>query len=95
MGLHSHWKEIKNNKVFKERVKQCKNLSHMRSKIIRTQRAWIFYAALLTSIFLNTNEERSAAAERHWIMNGTAKLKQPIYCRDGSASEWNLRNVLC
>lgn len=50
----------------------------MRSKIIRTQRAWIFCGAFLTSIFLNTNEDRSAAAKRHWIMNGTAKLKQPI-----------------
>lgn len=34
---------------------------------------------LLTLNFLNVNETGSTAAEKHWILERTARLKQPVY----------------
>ena len=44
--------------------------------------------------FLNANEQRTAVAARHWIVEGIAELNQPRYFRDVLASEWKSGNVL-
>ena len=44
--------------------------------------------ALLTLNFLNTNEEGTTAAERHWIIEKTMELNQPIYFKGVLTSEW-------
>lgn len=44
--------------------------------------------------YLDANEQKTTAAERHWIMKGTAKLIQAIQFRDNLASEWKPGNVL-
>ena len=50
--------------------------------------------ALLTLNFLNANEEGTTAAERHWIIEKTAELNQPIYFKDVLTSEWKPGYVL-
>lgn len=44
-------------------------------------------------MFLNDNERRANAAERHWIVGKTAKLNQPIYLKDDLTSEWSQKCV--
>ena len=60
-----------------------------------TQGAWTLYGALLILNFLNINEQ-TIAAERHWVVEGTAELNQPIYYRHVVGYEWKFRmeNVL-
>ncbi|KAL6037706.1 hypothetical protein STEG23_029167, partial [Scotinomys teguina] len=50
--------------------------------------------ALLTLNFLNANEKGTTAAERHWIIEKTAELNQPIYFKDVLTSEWKPGYVL-
>ena len=37
---------------------------------------------------------KTTAAERHWIVEKTAELSQPVYFRDVLTSEWKSGNVL-
>ncbi|CAO2607041.1 Gag-Pro-Pol polyprotein, partial [Lemmus lemmus] len=52
------------------------------------------YNALLTLNFLNTNEKRTAAVERHWIMGKTSELNQSVYFQDVLTSQWKPEDVL-
>ena len=44
--------------------------------------------------FLNANEEGTTAAERHWTIEKTTELNQPIYFKDVLTSEWQSGYVL-
>lgn len=44
--------------------------------------------------FLSANEKRTIPAKRHWIIEGTVELKQPICFMDVLVSKWKLGNVL-
>ena len=44
--------------------------------------------------FLNANEKGTTAAERHWIMEKSAELNQPVYIKDVLTSQWNPVDVL-
>lgn len=66
-------KEVKKNKVFKER-----------SKIIwkknAIQQVWILYVfVLILNFFVLIVEKQTVVAKRHRIVNWTAKLNQPKY----------------
>ena len=50
--------------------------------------------ALLTLNFLNANEKGTTAAERHWIMEKSAELNQPVYIKDVLTSQWKPGDVL-
>ena len=50
--------------------------------------------ALLTLNFLNANEKGTTAAERHWIMEKTSELNQPVYFKDVLTSQWRPGDVL-
>ena len=49
--------------------------------------------ALLTLNFLNANEKGTTAAGRHWTIEKTAELNQPVYFKDVLTSEWKPRYV--
>ena len=44
------------------------------------------YSALLTLNFLSANEKGTTAAERHWIIEKSSDLNQPVYFKDVSPS---------
>ncbi|ERE73373.1 putative Pol polyprotein [Cricetulus griseus] len=50
--------------------------------------------AFLMLNFLNANESGQTAAERHWTMEKTAELNQPVYFKDVLTSVWKPRYVL-
>ena len=50
--------------------------------------------ALLTFNFLNFNKKGTTAAERHWIMEKSAELNQPVYIKDVLTSQWRPGDVL-
>ena len=50
--------------------------------------------ALLTLNFLDANEKGTIAAERHWIMEKSTELNQPVYFKDVLTSQWKPRDVL-
>ncbi|MGE9714896.1 DDE-type integrase/transposase/recombinase [Escherichia coli] len=50
--------------------------------------------ALLTLNFLNANEKGQTATERHWTMEKTAELNQPVYFKDVLTSTWKPGHVL-
>ena len=50
--------------------------------------------ALLTLNFLNANEKRTTATERHWIIEKSTELNQPIYFKDVLTSQWKPGDVL-
>ncbi|EGV97888.1 HERV-K_7p22.1 provirus ancestral Pol protein [Cricetulus griseus] len=50
--------------------------------------------ALLTLNFLNANEKGQTAEERHWTMEKTAELNQPVYFKDVLTSVWKPGHVL-
>ena len=52
------------------------------------------HKALLTLNFLNANEKRTMATERHWKMKKTSELIQPVYFKDVLTSQWKLGDVL-
>ena len=58
-----------------------------------TQEVWTLYGALLILNFLNVNEQ-TTAAERHWTVESTAELNQPIYFRNALTLRWKLKYVL-
>ena len=45
------------------------------------------HSAFLTLNFLNANEQNTTASERHWIVERTIKLNQPVYVKDILTSE--------
>ena len=49
---------------------------------------------LLTLNFLNTNEKGTTAAERHWIIEKSSELNQPVYFKDVLTSQWKPGDVL-
>ena len=50
--------------------------------------------ALLTLNFLNTNEKGTTAAERHWIIEKSSELNQPVYFKDVLTLQWKPGDVL-
>lgn len=46
-----------------------------------TQAVWILYDALSGLNFLNANELKMTAVERHWIVERAAELNQHIFFR--------------
>ena len=50
--------------------------------------------ALLILNFLNANEKRTTAAERHWIIEKTFELNLPVYSKDVLTSQWKPGDVL-
>ena len=54
----------------------------------------ILHNALLTLNFLNVNEKGTTAAEKHWIVEKTTELNQPIYFKDVLTSQWKPDHVL-
>ena len=50
--------------------------------------------AFLTLNFLNANEKGTTAAERHWTIERTSELNQPVYFKDVLTSEWKPGDVL-
>ena len=52
------------------------------------------YNALLILNFLSANEKGTTATERHWILEKSAELNQPIYFKDVLTSQWKPGDVL-
>lgn len=52
------------------------------------------YNAVLTLNILNAHETVARAAERHWTIEKTAGLSQPVYCKDALTSVWEMGKVL-
>ena len=50
--------------------------------------------ALLSLNFLNANKKGTKTAERHWIMEKTSELNQPVYFKDVLTSQWKPGDVL-
>ena len=59
MGIDTHAKnkQFKSNKVFKEKLRNIKKLSHV--SMGNTQGAWILYGIQLTLNFLNVNIKKN------------------------------------
>ena len=45
------------------------------------------HSALLTLNLLNTSEQNTPPAERHWVVERTIELNQPVYIKDILTSE--------
>ena len=69
LQVRQNYRKIKLN--YKEYVTQTK----MDKKTSRNR----LHNALLTLNFLNANEKRTTAAERHWTIEKTLELNQPVY----------------
>jgi hypothetical protein len=52
------------------------------------------HSALLSLNFLNANEHNTTAAERHWAIERTVELNQPVYTKHILTSEWKMGIVL-
>ena len=53
------------------------------------------HKALLTLNFPNANEKGTTVAERHWTIEKTSALNQPVYFKDVLTSERKPGHVLC
>ena len=49
----------------------------------------------MTLNFLNTNEKGTTVAERHWVIEKSSELNQPVYFKDVLTSQWKPEDVLC
>jgi hypothetical protein len=52
------------------------------------------HSTLLILKFLNANEQNTTASERHWIVERTIELNQPVYIKNFLTTEWKMGNVL-
>ncbi|KAL6030444.1 hypothetical protein STEG23_025180 [Scotinomys teguina] len=79
--------------VIERSNRTLKNMLNKQKGVTKTPRNRL-HNALLTLNFLNANEKGTTAAERHWIIEKTAELNQPIYFKDVLTSEWKPGYVL-
>jgi hypothetical protein len=49
---------------------------------------------LLTLNFHNVGDQRTTAAKRHWVLEKTEELSQPIYYKDMLTLEWKPAIIL-
>ena len=67
------------------------DMVNKQKKVTKTR----WHNALLTLNFLNANEKRKIAVEKHWILGKTMELNQPEYFKDVLTFEWEPEYVLC
>ncbi|KAL6084245.1 hypothetical protein STEG23_037991, partial [Scotinomys teguina] len=79
--------------VIERSNRTLKDMLNKQKGVTKTPRNRL-HNALLTLNFLNANEKRTTAAERHWIIEKTAELNQPVYFKDVLTSEWKPGYVL-
>ncbi|KAL6081804.1 hypothetical protein STEG23_030125 [Scotinomys teguina] len=79
--------------VIERSNRTLKDMLNKQKGVTKTPRNRL-HNALLTLNFLNANEKGTTAAERHWIIEKTAELNQPIYFKDVLTSEWKPGYVL-
>ncbi|KAL6038422.1 hypothetical protein STEG23_016128, partial [Scotinomys teguina] len=79
--------------VIERSNRTLKDMLNKQKGVTKTPRNRL-HNALLTFNFLNANEKGTTAAERHWIIEKTAELNQPIYFKDVLTSEWKPGYVL-
>ena len=77
-----------------ERSNQTKRDMLSKQKKMENTHRNRFHNALLTLNFLNANEKGTTASERHWIMEKTSELNQPVYFEDVLTSQWKPGDVL-
>ncbi|KAL6045669.1 hypothetical protein STEG23_015755 [Scotinomys teguina] len=83
----------KGQAVIERSNRTLKDMLNKQKGVTKTPRNRL-HNALLTLNFLNANEKGTTAAERHWIIEKTAELNQPIYFKDVLTSEWKPGYVL-